>query len=132
MTQVITEPRETGTELCERGHDLIRSVLERIGDKWSVVVICKLADTTRGFNELRRLSGPSPITQRMLSATLRRLERDGLVTRTVHNTKPPRVDYALTARGLSLLDIVQSLARWAEDNSGGILDSRTTFDAEQA
>ncbi|WP_405910762.1 MULTISPECIES: winged helix-turn-helix transcriptional regulator [unclassified Streptomyces] len=65
-------------------------------------------------------------------ATLRRLERDGLVTRTVRNTKPPRVDYALTARGLSLLGIVQSLARWAEDNSGGILDSRTTFDAEQA
>ena len=52
--------------------------------------------------------------------------------RTVHNTKPPRVNYALTARGLSLLDIVQSLARWAEDNSGGILDSRTTFDTEQA
>ncbi|WP_371596265.1 winged helix-turn-helix transcriptional regulator [Streptomyces sp. NBC_00564] len=132
MTQVTTEPQETGTELCERGHDLIRSVLERIGDKWSVVVICKLADTTRGFNELRRLSGPNPITQRMLSATLRRLERDGLVTRTVRNTKPPRVDYALSARGLSLLGIVQSLARWAEDNSGGILDSRTTFDAEQA
>ena len=132
MTQTITEPGKTDPVLCEQGHDLIRNVLERVGDKWSVVVICKLADTTRGFNELRRLSGPSPITQRMLSATLRRLERDGLVTRTVHNTKPPRVDYALTPRGLSLLDIVQSLARWAEDNASGILDSRMAFNAEQA
>ncbi|MET8515452.1 helix-turn-helix domain-containing protein [Streptomyces sp. NPDC005077] len=128
MTQSLTDPGETDPALCEQGRDLIRDVLERIGDKWSVVVICKLADTTRGFNELRRLS--SPITQRMLSATLRRLERDGLVTRTVHNTKPPRVDYALTPRGLSLLEIVQALARWAGDNAGGILDSRTTFDAE--
>lgn len=82
MTQV------TDTELCERGHDLIRSVLERIGDKWSVVVICKLADTTRGFNELRRLSGPSPITQRMLSATLRRLERDGLESEATEGCLP--------------------------------------------
>ncbi|WP_189111898.1 winged helix-turn-helix transcriptional regulator [Streptomyces camponoticapitis] len=100
MTQQITEPDGIGPALCEQGHDLIRSVLERVGDKWSVVVIGKLADTTRGFNELRRLS--DPITQRMLSATLHRLERDGLVTRTVHTTKPPGVDYALTPRGLSL------------------------------
>ncbi len=131
MTQTLTEPGKTDADLCE-GHDLIRNVLERIGDKWSVVVICKLSDSTRGFNELRRLSGPSPITQRMLSATLRRLERDGLVTRTVHNTKPPRVDYTLTPRGLSLLDIVQSLARWAQDNASGIRDSRMAFHAGQA
>ncbi|WP_327371762.1 winged helix-turn-helix transcriptional regulator [Streptomyces sp. NBC_01217] len=128
MAHPTMEPGGTDSALCEQGRDLTRNVLERIGDKWSVVVICKLADTTRGFNELRRLSGP--ITQRMLSATLRRLERDGLVTRTVLNTKPPRVDYALTSRGLSLLEIVQALARWAEENAGGILDSRTTFDAE--
>ncbi|GGK20339.1 hypothetical protein GCM10011583_60290 [Streptomyces camponoticapitis] len=130
MTELITEPLDTGPALCEEGRDLTRDVLERIGDKWSVVVICKLADTTRGFNELRRLSGP--ISQRMLSATLRRLERDGLVTRTVHNTKPPRVDYALTPRGLSLLGVVRALARWAEENASGILDSRTAFNAEQA
>ncbi|WP_329128939.1 helix-turn-helix transcriptional regulator [Streptomyces sp. NBC_01476] len=126
MVHPITEPDDTARALCEQGQDLIRNVLERIGDKWTVVVICKLAGTTRGFNELRRLSGP--ITQRMLSATLRRLERDGLVTRTVRDTKPPRVDYALTARGLSLLEVVRSLARWAEENAGGILDSRTAFD----
>ncbi|GAA1658712.1 helix-turn-helix domain-containing protein [Nonomuraea maheshkhaliensis] len=113
--------------LCEEGRDLIRGVLERIGDKWSVIVICQLGDTTRRFNELRRMS--APITQRMLSATLRGLERDGLVTRTVHDTKPPRVDYALTPRGTSLLEVVRALAGWAERNATGILDSRTAFDA---
>lgn len=120
--------RERGRE---QGHDLIRhlirDVLERTGDKWSVVVICQLGDTTRRFNELRRMS--EPITQRMLSATLRGLERDGLVTRTVHDTKPPRVDYALTPRGLSLLEVVRSLAGWAADNAADILASRTAFDA---
>ncbi|WP_329459835.1 winged helix-turn-helix transcriptional regulator [Streptomyces sp. NBC_01497] len=125
----VRERGDTDPAVCEQSRDLIRDVLERIGDKWSVVVICRLADTTRGFNELRRLSGP--ITQRMLSATLRRLERDGLVTRTVRDTKPPRVDYALTARGLTLLETVQALARWAEEHAVGILDSRTTFDAGQ-
>ncbi|MFC6082983.1 winged helix-turn-helix transcriptional regulator [Sphaerisporangium aureirubrum] len=113
--------------LCEQGRDLIRDVLARVGDKWSVVVICQLGDTSRRFNELRRMS--EPITQRMLSATLRGLERDGLVTRTVHDTKPPRVDYALTPRGFSLLEIVRALAGWAEDNAAGIVDSRTAFDA---
>ncbi|RAY16864.1 transcriptional regulator [Actinomadura craniellae] len=110
----------------EEARALIRDVLERIGDKWSVAVICQLGDTTRRFNELRRLS--HPITQRMLSATLQGLERDGLVTRTVHDTKPPRVDYALTPRGLSLLDVVRNLAHWAEDNATAIMDSRTAFD----
>ncbi|MFC7383523.1 winged helix-turn-helix transcriptional regulator [Sphaerisporangium rhizosphaerae] len=106
---------------------LIRDVLERIGDKWSVVVICQLGDTTRRFNELSRMS--EPITKRMLSATLQGLERDGLVTRTVYDTKPPRVDYALTARGHSLLEVVRTLAGWAEDNASGILESRTAYDA---
>jgi DNA-binding HxlR family transcriptional regulator len=129
MAQPTSAPSDTASELCEQGRDLTRNVLERIGDKWSVVVICKLDDTTRGFNELRRLS--EPITQRMLSATLRRLERDGMVTRSVLATKPPRVDYALTPRGLSLLKVVQALARWAEENAGGILDSRTAFDASE-
>ena len=106
---------------------LVRDVLERIGDKWSVVVICQLGDSTRRFNELRRLC--APITQRMLSLTLRALERDGLVRRTVYATKPPQVDYALTARGLSLLTLVRDLAGWVEGNLDGILESRGTFDA---
>ncbi|MBC6461194.1 winged helix-turn-helix transcriptional regulator [Actinomadura sp. HBU206391] len=126
MAHPLTEVDDA--DLCEDGRRaLIRDVLERIGDKWSVVVICQLGDTTRRFNELRRMS--EPITQRMLSATLQGLERDGLVTRTVHDTKPLRVDYALTPRGFSLLEVVRTLAGWAEDNAVGILDSRTAFDA---
>ncbi|MDG4782457.1 helix-turn-helix domain-containing protein [Micromonospora sp. WMMD961] len=113
---------------CEQRRALIRDVLERIGDKWSVVVICQLGHGTRRFNELRRQS--DPITQRMLSATLRGLERDGLVTRTVHDSKPPRVDYTLTPRGLSLLDVVRGLASWAEGNVTDILASRASFDAQ--
>ncbi|WP_440100156.1 winged helix-turn-helix transcriptional regulator [Streptosporangium sp. H16] len=115
------------TPVCEQNRALVRDVLDRIGDKWSVVVICQLGDGTRRFNELRRMS--EPITQRMLSATLRGLERDGLVTRTVHDTTPPRVDYALTPRGIGLLGVVRGLAGWAENNAAGILESRTAFDA---
>ncbi|MFF3441348.1 winged helix-turn-helix transcriptional regulator [Streptosporangium sp. NPDC002721] len=127
MAYPVTETDDTASGPCEQGRALIRDVLERIGDKWSVVVICQLGDTTRRFNELRRMS--EPITQRMLSATLRGLERDGLVTRTVHDTTPPRVDYALTPRGISLLQVVRDLAGWAGDNAADILDSRTAFDA---
>jgi len=113
-------------ELCGRGRELVRDVLERVGDKWSVVVICQLGETTRRFNELRRLC--EPITQRMLSSTLHGLERDGIVTRTVFDTKPVRVDYALTKRGLSLLEVVLSLAWWAERNASEIQTSREAFD----
>ncbi|WP_090803613.1 winged helix-turn-helix transcriptional regulator [Asanoa ishikariensis] len=121
---------DAAQELCGRGRELVRDVLERIGDKWSVVIICQLGHSTKRFNELRRLS--EPITQRMLSATLRGLERDGLVTRTVQDTKPLRVDYALTPRGISLLGVAQSLAGWAVDNAAGIQDSRTAFEAREA
>ncbi|GAA0467365.1 transcriptional regulator [Paractinoplanes deccanensis] len=114
-------------ELCGRGRELVRDVLERVGDKWSVVVICQLGDATRRFNELRRLC--EPITQRMLSATLHGLERDGVVTRTVFDTKPVRVDYALTPRGLSLLEVVLGLAWWAERNAAEIQRDRDLFDA---
>ncbi|MCZ7373512.1 winged helix-turn-helix transcriptional regulator [Micromonospora sp. WMMC250] len=114
-------------ELCGRGRALVRDVLERVGDKWSVVVICQLGETTRRFNELRRLC--EPITQRSLSSTLQALERDGVVTRTVFDTKPIRVDYALTPRGLSLLEVVLGLAWWAERNAPDIEKSREAFDA---
>jgi DNA-binding HxlR family transcriptional regulator len=117
-------------ELCGRGRELVRDVLDRVGDKWSVVVICQLGETTRRFNELRRLC--EPITQRMLSATLHALERDGIVTRTVFDTRPIRVDYALTPRGLSLLKVVLDLAWWAERNAADIQQDRDTFDADRA
>ncbi|MEU1622672.1 helix-turn-helix domain-containing protein [Streptomyces sp. NPDC005722] len=110
----------------EESRPLIRSVLERIGDKWSVVVVCQLGESTYRFNELRRLT--RPITQRMLSVTLRALERDGLVARTVHHTVPPQVDYALTERGRSLLHVVRDLAGWADAHAEEISRSRAAYD----
>ena len=128
MTHPVTAADNAAPALSEQTQSLARDVLERVGDKWSVVVICQLGESTRRFNELRRLC--APITQRMLSVTLRGLERDGLVRRTVHDTKPPRVDYALTGRGLSLLTVVRDLAGWAERHLDGILESRAEFDAD--
>jgi DNA-binding HxlR family transcriptional regulator len=105
----------------------VRDVLERIGDKWSVIVICRLDGGPRRFNELRRLT--DGITQRMLSQTLRRLERDGLVVRTVFPTVPPQVEYALTDRGRSLHDVLRRLVDWADAHLPGIQESRAEFDA---
>jgi DNA-binding HxlR family transcriptional regulator len=117
-------------ECREEARPLIRSVLDRIGDKWSVIGVCRLGESTYRFNELRRLS--RPITQRMLSVTLRGLERDGLVSRTVHPTVPPQVDYALTERGRSLLTVVLGLAGWADAHAEEIHASRAEYDAREA
>lgn len=105
---------------------LLRDVLGRLGDKWSVIVICRLDGEARRFNELRRLT--EGITQRMLSATLRRLERDGLVTRTVHPTIPPQVEYALTDTGRSLHTILYQLVDWTDQNLQDIEGSRKAYD----
>ncbi|MER6508616.1 helix-turn-helix domain-containing protein [Nonomuraea sp. NPDC001636] len=104
----------------------VREVLNRIGDKWTVLVIALLADGPRRFNELRRLA--HGITQRMLSVTLRALQRDGLVTRTVTPTVPPRVDYALTDAGQSLAGVVAEVLRWAEDHRRYIHEARSAYD----
>jgi DNA-binding HxlR family transcriptional regulator len=109
---------------------LLRDVLARIGDKWSVIVICRLDGQPRRFNELRRLA--EGITQRMLSGTLRHLERDGLVTRTVYATVPPQVEYALTERGRSLHAILYQLVDWTDGNLAGIQASRAAYDAGRA
>src|SRR5580700_7173676 len=106
---------------------LLRDVLARIGDKWSVIVICRLDGQPRRFNELRRLA--EGITQRMLSGTLRHLERDGLVQRTVYATVPPQVEYALTERGRSLHTILYQLVEWTDCNLAGIQASRAAYDA---
>ncbi len=104
-----------------------REVLNRVGDKWSVLVIGLLGDGPQRFSELRRsIEG---ISQRMLTLTLRGLERDGLVTRTVFPTIPPRVDYALTRLGKTLLEPVRALAGWAEQHREEIQDARDRFDA---
>jgi DNA-binding HxlR family transcriptional regulator len=106
----------------------ISTLLSRIGDKWTVLVVQTLSDGPRRFNELRR-EIPS-VSQRMLTLTLRNLERDGLVNRTVTPSIPPRVDYELTSLGTSLQKPICGLASWAMDNVEAIHLARTRFDAE--
>jgi DNA-binding HxlR family transcriptional regulator len=108
----------------------VSEVLARVGDKWTVLVVTRLGDGPRRFNELRR--GLGSISQRMLTLTLRGLERDGLVTRTVLPTIPPRVDYELTKLGHSLLDPVSRLGMWARQNRAAIQEARRRFDAAKA
>src|SRR5471030_1263176 len=104
----------------------VSEVLARVGDKWTVLVVSTLGGGRKRFNELRRALGS--ISQRMLTLTLRGLERDGLVTRTVFPTVPPRVDYELTRLGRSLLEPVSSLGLWAVRNRPQIEDARARFD----
>jgi DNA-binding HxlR family transcriptional regulator len=108
----------------------ISDVLARVGDKWSVLVVTRLGSGSMRFNELRRAIGG--ISQRMLTLTLRGLERDGLVTRTVFPTIPPRVDYALTSLGRDLLDPVSALGEWATRNQAKIARAREKFDGAAA
>src|ERR1700751_6267360 len=105
----------------------VASVLSRVGDKWSVLVIMLLIDGPRRFNELKRMIGG--ISQRMLTLTLRGLERDGHVTRTIFPTIPPRVDYELTALGRGLIKPMQALGEWALAHIQEIERARTKFDA---
>ena len=105
----------------------ISTLLSRIGDKWTVLIISALADGSKRFNELRR-EIPS-VSQRMLTLTLRNLERDGLVSRKVTPSIPPRVDYALTELGHSLQEPVLALERWALGNVEQIHAAQARFDA---
>ena len=104
----------------------VASVLSRVGDKWSVFVIMMLSDGPKRFNELKRMI--NGISQRMLTLTLRGLERDGLVTRTIYPTIPPRVDYELTELGHSLKEPVQHLGSWAFAHLAKIQTAREHFD----
>jgi DNA-binding HxlR family transcriptional regulator len=105
----------------------VRDVLDRVGDKWSVLIIGMLGEGPRRFSELRRtIEG---ISQRMLTLTLRGLERDGLVTRTVQPIVPPRVDYALTPLGRTLLEPILALASWAGEHRAEIQAAREHYDS---
>ncbi|OQW62149.1 MAG: transcriptional regulator [Proteobacteria bacterium HN_bin10] len=108
----------------------VSAILSRIGDKWSVLIIQRLGDGPRRFNEIKRIIGG--ISQRMLTLTLRNLERDGLVSRTVTPTVPPRVDYALTELGRDLLKPVSALGTWAIEHTPCIEAARARFDAAEA
>jgi DNA-binding HxlR family transcriptional regulator len=104
-----------------------REVLARVGDKWSVYVIDLLGQDTKRFTELHR--SIDAITARMLTVTLRGLERDGIVTRTIHPVIPPRVEYALTPMGQTLLTTIGQLVAWADGHVSEIEAARATYDA---
>lgn len=108
----------------------IREVLNRIGDKWSLLVVGALAEGPRRFNHLRR--GIHGVSQRMLTLTLRLLERDGLVVRTVFPTVPPSVEYALTPLGRTLIEPVRVLSLWARQNREAMRAARALFDGQAA
>lgn len=118
------------SKVSHEGCVAVREVLNRVGDKWSILVVALLNDGPRRFSDLRRaIEG---ISQRMLTLTLKGLERDGLVTRTVFPTIPPRVDYALTRLGKTLLKPVLALASWADKNRFEIQEARDRFDRRHA
>ena len=111
-----------GHETCAK----VNAILGRVGDKWTVLVIASLRQKPRRFNELRRLIGG--ISQQMLTRTLKALERDGMVTRTVHPTVPPQVEYALTLLGVSLSEPVLALGFWVMNNMAAIEANQQLFD----
>lgn len=108
----------------------VRSTLDRIGDRWTVLIVLRLKDGPHRFGRLKR--DVHNISQRMLTHTLRALERDGLVSRTVKDTRPPSVEYALTETGRSLLRPLAGLTRWSMRNGADIARAQERFDRENA
>ncbi|WP_235854830.1 winged helix-turn-helix transcriptional regulator [Nonomuraea aridisoli] len=107
----------------------VRQILDRVADKWSLLVIALLDCQSLRFTQLRReIDG---VSQRMLSVTLRQLERDGLVSRTVHPVVPPRVDYALTPLGRTLHQTIKALVTWTEEHQQEIAAARADYDARR-
>lgn len=129
---------DSARELFESWKDLefnptlcpVRSVLDRLGDKWSVLLVTALAGRPLRYGQVRR--AVPDISKRMLTQTLRELERDGIISREVFPTKPPSVEYALTEVGDSLLGPIKVLVGWADANFQGIQSSRQRFDEESA
>lgn len=114
------KPKGRLAELCP-----VRDVLDRIGDRWSVLILYELQAGTLRFGELK--ARIEDVSQRMLAQTLRRLEEDGLVARQVFPVIPPRVDYSLTALGHSLLVPLQAMMRWATKNQAAVRKARRAY-----
>ncbi|AOF91868.1 helix-turn-helix domain-containing protein [Sinorhizobium sp. RAC02] len=106
----------------------VRDVLNSVGGKWTSLMILGLADGPRRFSQLRRFI--PDISQRMLTQTLRDLQRDGYITRTVYPTQPPSVEYRLTPLGQSFLALLRSLVHWSTENHAAIRAARSVYDAE--
>lgn len=117
----LTTPEPIQIE-CSR----FKSILSQIGDKWTVMIVMTLIARPRRFNEMKRTIGG--ISQQMLARTLRALERDGMVARTVHPTVPPQVEYALTDLGCSLAGPIRELGYWAGAHIAEIEGNRSAFD----
>jgi DNA-binding HxlR family transcriptional regulator len=117
-------------DVCDTASCEIRDLLDRLADKWSLLVVELLGTGKRRFSELHREI--DEISQRMLTLTLRHLERDGLINRTVHPVVPPRVDYELTPLGHSLLAAIEPLVTWTRAHREQIATARTTYDTRDA
>jgi DNA-binding HxlR family transcriptional regulator len=121
------DPRWDAHQWDTREDCEVRQILDRVADKWSLLVIALLEQRTMRFTELRReIDG---VSQRMLTVTLRQLERDGLVHRTVHAVVPPRVDYELTPLGATLHETIRALVTWTEAHQNEIAAARVAYDA---
>ena len=107
-----------------------RVVLDRIADKWTVLIVGALEENTKRFGELRREIGG--VSQKMLTQTLRGLERDGLVTRMVYASVPPKVEYSLTELGRTLVRILEAIREWSEENIEDVLKARDVYDSREA
>lgn len=107
-----------------------RQVLDRIGDKWTTLIIGLLGDETKRFSEIQR--GIRGISHKMLTQTLRNLERDGLVTRTIYAEVPPRVEYRLTALGKTLCGVIIAIIQWSEDHIDEVSAAQADYDAREA
>jgi DNA-binding HxlR family transcriptional regulator len=125
MSETNTDVRDEG---CARGNCCaLADILMRVGDKWTVMVVGVLSHGPRRYSEIaKRIGG---ISQRMLTLTLKGLERDGLVTRTMYPTIPPRVDYELTERGHTLIAPLSALRTWSAQNQQAIDASRREYDS---
>jgi DNA-binding HxlR family transcriptional regulator len=122
---------DTNIDVCKGGHSCeerraLADILARIGDKWTVVVVGVLAQGPMRYSQIFKMV--EGVSQRMLTLTLKSLERDGLVTRTVYPTNPPRVDYELTERGKTLIVPLHVLWTWAQTNRTAIEATRRDFD----